>query len=149
MIFEIYVTILTFDTDIFNALSNSDDFNIEPETWDLTPEKLNSDLYLRHIFFNIEKENENIFKLIWRLKTNENIENKEIVYEGIVKQLDMLESSLNTEYHLIDSNLIDPKTSLEITSVLVNSKPAKSDSFNEFNSRNNEIKQKLLGNSGY
>ena len=53
MIFEIYVTILTFDTDIFNALSNSDDFNIEPETWDLTPEKLNSDLYLRHIFFKI------------------------------------------------------------------------------------------------
>ena len=91
MIFEIYVTILTFDTDIFNALSNSDDFNIEPETWDLTPEKLNSDLYLRHIFFNIEKENENIFKLIWRLKTNENIERLSRFVRSFCEQENLLD----------------------------------------------------------
>ena len=146
MHFEVYATISTFDTAISKALNNSEDFDDGYKAWDLTQKKLNSGLYLRHTFFDMEKENDNSFKMIWKLETSENIENKETVYEGIVKQLDMLESSLNAEYHLVDSDLIKPKASLEITNVFVNDEPVKSDLFDDFNSRNNDIKEKLLRN---
>ena len=144
MLIEIFVSILTFDLSIGESLNNSDDYNSELGTWDLTPEKLNSDLYLKNSYFDIKCENQNLFKLCWKLETLQVIENLEIVYKGIINQLDMLESSLNAAYHLIDDNLIEPEASLEITSVFLNGESVKSTIFDDFNSKNKEIEARLL-----
>lgn len=113
--------------------------------WDLDNTKTNTQYYLHAESIEIiEVISKKIYQLNWVLK-GDDIPNDEIqnIYNGIIEEMNMLESSFNSAYHLVNSDLIKPQFAFIIENVTINGIPQELEPFRKFNNENKKLIEKF------
>lgn len=86
----------------------------------------------------------NNYQLDWLLLGNDvPKEEIKVIYNGIIKVLEMFESSINACYHLINSDLIKPQFALKVKAISVNGILQELSFFEKFNNDNEELVEKF------
>ena len=140
MVVEIIVDIICArDADI-NSIINGD-ITEELYAWDLDYSKTDGQYYFKAKSVNINEVFKGVkFRLNWILE-GEIVPQEKLVYinNGILMILEMLESSYNAEYHLIQNELIKPKFAFEVKKIIIDGISQELNVFEEFNNKNRQF----------